>query len=784
MEQMRFMHQDNCGYLMDKHTEDPGACSKPLARELEQAGTPGTESVSVRNRADQSPVTRDGSQRLEGQGVQAGDGNVQRNQFGGIYVKAGHDAIVAGRDVSIQQVIPPARAIPAQIVVGNVPQAPAAFQPREGLLSRLRAARPGISVVKALTGMRGVGKTQIAAAYARECINAGWRLVAWIDAETMPQALADLARAADALGIETGEVSVEEVGKQVRGRLEADGDRCLVVFDNVTDATALRPYIPAAGKVHVVLTSTNEGAANLGEFVEVNVFAEDEALSFLAGRTLRYHAEAARELASELGYLPLALAQAAAVISRQRLTYHTYLSRLRSFSLDKYLTPADGEPYPRGLAEAILLSVDAIEATDRAGLCRPVLGVIALLSSAGVPRDLLYTAGREGILSRVAEPSAIDRALGHLAGASLLTFSGDGSTVAAHRLVMRVAREQRAHNGTLTEAGVSASRLLLAVSTGMTRPAESRPIARSLIPQIFALTAHLMPPPADGELENDLLDLRVWALWCMNELREAIPQAVEYGESVVADCGRLLGDDHPQTLHGRNNLGRAYTAAGRLTDAISLYEPTLADRERVLGADHPDTLASRNNLAFAYRAAGRLDEATTLYERTLADRERVLGTDHRDTLESRNNLGYAYRATGRLDEAIVLYERVLADRERLLGTGHPGTLLSRNNLAAAYRAAGRVAEALAMYERTLADRERELGDEHPSTLTSRHNLAVAYQAGGRLAEAIALLERVVAGRERVLGIDHPATSRSRVKLVNVRQRARDAGSPAKPTRLS
>ena len=35
----------------------------------------------------------------------------------------------------------------------------------------------------------------------------------------------------------------------------------------------------------------------------------------------------------------------------------------------------------------------------------------------------------------------VDRVLGRLAGASLLTFSVDGSTVTAHRLVTRVIRE-------------------------------------------------------------------------------------------------------------------------------------------------------------------------------------------------------------------------------------------------------------------------------------------------------------------------------------------------------
>jgi hypothetical protein len=62
--------------------------------------------------------------------------------------------------------------------------------------------------------------------------------------------------------------------------------------------------------------------------------------------------------------------------------------------------------------------------------------------------------------------------------------------------------------------------------------------------------------------------------------------------------------------------------------ALPLYERTLADCERVLGPDHPDTLTSQGNLAHAYHTAGRLTEALALFERTLADSERVLGPGH------------------------------------------------------------------------------------------------------------------------------------------------------------
>jgi hypothetical protein len=71
--------------------------------------------------------------------------------------------------------------------------------------------------------------------------------------------------------------------------------------------------------------------------------------------------------------------------------------------------------------------------------------------------------------------------------------------------------------------------------------------------------------------------------------------------------------------------------------ALPLYERTLADCERVLGPDHPDTLASRGNLAHAYHTAGRLTEALTVFERTLADCERVLGPDDPLTRTAREN---------------------------------------------------------------------------------------------------------------------------------------------------
>ena len=699
-----------------------------------------------------------------GQGVQVGDHNVQENTFIGQYVET--------QFVQTQRapVVWPVR-------VGDVPQQPPAFQPRQALLAALARRGQGMPVVRAVIGMRGVGKTQVAAAYARSRMADGWRLVAWVSAADIAKVLNGLGEVAARLGVTGPDGDLESAAARVRSWLEADGGQCLLVFDNAADLNGLRPFVPAVGDAQVVITSSLQAAADLGQAITVDVFTEDEALAFLAERTRSADTSGARELAAELGYLPLALAQAAAVIARQRLGYGTYLDRLRTLPVGDYLAQVEADTYPHGVAAAVLLSMDSAGARDSSGLRGSVMDLVAVLSTAGVNRALLYAAGQDGALGREMDaadvPVAVDAGLERLADVSLLTFSMDGSSVSAHRLVTRVVRELRAGEGTLVAAGAAAARLLQAASDSLGPTWQKLDAARDLIQQIMALHEHLAPhlTAPDTGLTRELLRLRGWAVRCLNELGDSPTQTIEYGQSLAADCEQVLGSDHPDTLTSRNDLAAAYRSAGWFSEAIPLFERTLADRERVLGPDHPDTLTSRNDLAAAYQSTGWLSEAIPLFERTLADRERVLGPDHPDTLTSRNNLAYAYLAAGQPGEAIPLYERTLADRERVLGPDTPDTLISRNNLALAYQSAGRLSEAIPLFERTLAEQERALGPDRPATLATRNNLAYCCAAAGRLSEAIPLYERSLADRERVLGPDHPGTLRTRDGLAVAYQKA-------------
>jgi tetratricopeptide (TPR) repeat protein len=132
----------------------------------------------------------------------------------------------------------------------------------------------------------------------------------------------------------------------------------------------------------------------------------------------------------------------------------------------------------------------------------------------------------------------------------------------------------------------------------------------------------------EEDLARKMLGLRLQALYVLNQLGDSHQQAVLIGELLIKDFTRTLGPRHPGTVMAQSNLATAYGAAGRNTDAVTLYEQALAVCDEVADASHLITLRMRNNLALAYLEAGRAADAIPLHQQTLTDLERVLGPDH------------------------------------------------------------------------------------------------------------------------------------------------------------
>ena len=662
-----------------------------------------------------------------------------------------------------------------QVVVGELPSAPPAFVMREAV-DRLAAAFAADSsiAVSVLTGGRGTGKTQIAAQYAREAVANGIELVAWVSAVDQNRLLAGLADVANRLGVADPKGDSEASAGRLRDMLAARTAPAVLVFDNACDPQVLRHYLPTTGATQVVITSTDRAFSSLGSEIAVDVFDEPQAIAYLSKRTGVVDESGANAVATALGFLPLALAQAATVIALQDLTYEVYLARLASLPLEEMLPPDRGDSYPHSLARAVSMSVEAVQKTDPTGLTSRVLASVAVLDVAGVSRDIL----EEIVNATAGAKHQLDATLAHLVEYSLVVWTEDHRALAMHRLVSRAIQDRLQTSGDLHACMTDTADGLTRVLPAEAHAWEHRQSGVEIVGQAVGLWESAVSAAArDAITQAELHEYAHLAHWAVRHLLATadLSRAIEIGTSVLAACAAFLGADHPDTLTSRGNLAKAYELSGDLNRGIRLYEEALVARERVLGADHPDTLASCNNLASAYRSAGNLDRAIPLLEEALVARERVLGADHPDTLASRNNLASAYRSAGDLDRAIPMLEETLIACERALGTDHPSTFAPRNNLAGAYESAGDPDRAIPLLEDTLTASERVLGPDHPSTLASRNNLAGAYGAARYLGKAISLLEDNLAARERVLGPEHPDTLISRNNLAGAYESSGDLG---------
>ena len=663
-------------------------------------------------------------------------------------------------------------ASPTRIRFGSRPRVTAGFIKREGQDELFDAIFTRAEPRTVLTGMRGSGKTQLAAVVAARCEEECWPLVAWINAGSRKELIADLYELALRISIDAPkDIPPETIVQRFLDQLRsADAEDRLFVFDNVENLDDLIGFTPEGRGARVIVTTTRHlDWDSLGWLpLTVGVFKREQSIALLCERSGDTDRDAADQIAEALGDLPVAVTQAAATAKWGGYTLSDYLDRLSNHPLEVSISRLEGDDYPDAVGVALFMAYEqALEQfrtkhPQQERIVTSLLDILSLLAASGVPTHWL--------LALEDDSDAVRDSLSFLKRSSILQESTDGDKTIIHRLQGQVYRETYlSEQGKFNKACTYATTILDKIDIDqLTNFEQQRQETRNLVEQIGAITSqdHSRPLFSDPDFGALL------ATTIRNAADLGMPQLALTLTDSVTRAGDTLGPDHPSTLASRNNLAGAYQDAGRLDEAIALYEQTLEDRTRILGPHHPHTLTSRNNLANAYQNAGRLDEAIALYEQNLEDRTRILGPHHPHTLASRNNLAGAYQNAGRLDEAITLHEQNLENSTRILGPHHPHTLASRNNLAGAYQNAGRLDEAITLHEQNLENSTRILGPHHPHTLTSRNNLAETYRADGRLDEAITLHQQNLEDSTRILGPHHPDTLTSRHNLAGAYQ---DAG---------
>ncbi|MFF6787372.1 tetratricopeptide repeat protein, partial [Streptomyces sp. NPDC012510] len=575
------------------------------------------------------------------------------------------------------------------VVPVPIPQLATAFQPRSVLRDRIDAAwSDNRSVVltqeqpRVLSGGGGVGKTQLAAAYATDAVKKRTDLVLWVAATEAQQMTTLYARTAVSLKLPgaSGE-DLEADAHLLLDWLRSTSRRWLVVLDDITDPHGIQSLWPASqtGSGRVLATTRSRDASLTGNGrirIDIDVYTPAESGAYLyqrlnaenMGHLLDDHTP---ELTHVLGHHPLGLGMAAAQMINEELTSAQYLNRYnnRHALLEELMPPAaDTEGYlkpkqPTQVTAALLLSLDAVRASDTTGLATTALRLTALLDPAGHPHALWNTPALLGYLTThhtpapqsdtPASPSSATAEQAHTAlrllhRYALLTCDtrAEPRAVSMHALTARATRETMPADEVAALATAAADGILQLWPSPDQHHADHAAVLRA---NTSALSGHsndcLWNPgghPVLFRAGNSLLNAGLAA------------SATAYWQDMISDSERHLGGEHPNTLTARGNLASSYWRAGRTGEAIELLEQVVADLERLQGGEHPNTLTARANLATSYRQAGRTGEAIEIEEQVVADRERLLGGEHPDTLTARGNLASSYWQAGRTGEAIEL----------------------------------------------------------------------------------------------------------------------------------
>lgn len=623
--------------------------------------------------------------------------------------------------------------------IWNVPNRNTDFTGREGILLGLHndLAGDGRAVVlaRALYGLGGVGKTQVALEYAHR-FKADYDLVWWVPAERPQEITLALAELAARMGLQTTDNASEaaELALEELRRDRSPAGHWLLIFDNAEDPAELAPFLPA-GSGHVVITSRNHAWTRQADPVELDVFSRDESITHLTGHVPGLARDDADKLSAAVGDLPLAIEQAGAWLAETGMPATLYLEWL---SAEAASALSLNTPFGYALPVAATWNMSLNRLQERSPAAVRLLQILAFCSPGPIAMTLLYGAKAAEILLPLDEELRnrymLSQVIRDISSLALIRIDQGSQSLQIHRLVQVVIRAQMP--AVEQRRAKHEVHLILADA----RPAQGdldNPADWSAYDLIWS---HLEPSHADECADPGTRQLLLdWVRyqWKVGEFESGL----NLGQRLKQIWARDPGPDHEQTLHLQFQMANILRSMGRYHEACDL-DTSVLDRQRaVLGAGHLHTLRTANGQAADFRALGRFQAALESDRMIYGTFRKEFGADHLRTLAAAHNLGNSLRLIGQCFAARRIDQDTL-DRQRVvLGRDHPHTLLSAASLAHDMRDTGDLHGSIDLLRPTCDQYRAVLGEDMEESLCAVKNLAVSLRRAGQFSAALALTQR-------------------------------------------
>ncbi|NEQ68337.1 MAG: tetratricopeptide repeat protein [Symploca sp. SIO2D2] len=601
--------------------------------------------------------------------------------------------------------------------------------------------------VSALTGMGGVGKTELALQYALKYKQTYPGGICWLQARSVDIGTQIVQFARSRLQLNPSEEL--DVSAQVgfcwsHWRL----GKVLVVIDDVLDYKLIRAYLPPSdSRFKVLITSRLRLGASIKQ-LEIDVLEESSAIALLvslAGSArIEQEFEQAKQLCKWLGYLPLAMELVGRYLNRSphlsiaQMQQRLEKKRLEERSLRK---PDDDMTLSLGVAAAFELSWETLDED-----AKELSYLLSLFALAPIPWTLVEQVATDydpDDLEEIRDDNLLNLHLLQRKGKDIYQL---------HQLI----REFMQGKYTALVQSEDLKQIFCRGIMVIAQQVPESPTRELLLelelamPHIAEIATSLCNYLNDEELLDPFRGLSRFyegqgfyvqqEIWCHRCL-----EATE----------KRFGNEHPSVATSLNGLASAYRIQGKYLKAKPLYEKALAMRYKFLAEEHPDIADSFNSLGLLLKAQGKYAKAEPMYLQALAMRRKLFGEEHPEIAESLNNLALLYRDQGRYQEAELLFLQALEMRQKLLGETHPRVASSFNSLASCYDAQKRYEESEPLYFKALQLRKQLQGEEHPNLATVLNNIGQNYAYQRRYEEAEPMFLEALEIQKRVFGEEHP-----------------------------
>ncbi len=638
------------------------------------------------------------------------------------------------------------------------------FTGRDKLLAQLANAlsagqATAFSQVQVISGLGGVGKTQLAIEYAsRYCHE--YRAVLWVLSNTRESLVSGYITIAKLLNLPEQDAEVQQVTiDAVKAWLQSESG-WLLILDSADDLALVHEFVPSVLGGHLLLTTRAQSMGQLTNCIEVETMDLDASVEFLLHRASLLAPDVpltdipsadkavAREICEALGGLPLALDQAGAYLKETPCSLASYHQRYQQQAKLLEHRGMQTTDYPMPIAVTCSLSFQTIEQKNPAAA--DLLRFCAFVHPDTIPEELIIEGAMHlgGPLQPVKiDPSLLNEMIKLLRAYAFLDQNTGQKTYTLHRMLQTVVRDtmnEQTRHLWIERTAQAVNEVFPRVSFTTWSQCE-RYLSHALVCAELAEQSQIREPATSRLLHHAGCYLIERARF--KEASPLLQQALAINEHHLSQ--KPTHETQP------------FQTQDKSPEAQPLGERAFEIQGQPLSAKYLNVAASLNNLAWFYDNQGRYEQAEPLYKRALGIREQQLGANHPDTAHSLHGLAALAQHQWKYRQAEALYQRVLSIYEQHLEPEHPFTAQSLNNLASLYHEQGRYTEAQSLFQRALSIREQTLGPEHLDTAQSAWWLAVTYWRQRQLDKAEPLYQRAFTVYKQILGSEHPRTQNLR-----------------------